>query len=157
MNALSAMAIAEALLEWSDEQRQKLITQLQGEGYKLVDELDTGEYTLALWKGSKERDGQPVQFYEMSLNFKDFEFTDAASQAGHRGGSIAGVGVRRQMLQRVAKWINSIGTVYVGSFDDRKLKFYLNMFQRYFNGYRISQPFVAFDDSVKPDYFTVSR
>jgi len=151
------MAIAEALLEWTDDQRQRLVTQLRDEGYSLIDELDTGEYTLALWKGNKERGGQPVEFYEMSLNFKDMDFAGAEAQAGSRVGSITGLGVRHQMLQRVAKWVNTLGTVYVGSFDDRKLKFYLNMFRRYFSGYRISQPSAAFDDSVKPDYFTVSK
>lgn len=152
---MSAAALAEALLEWGEEERQQLVDKLRGEGYDLVDELDTGEYTLALWKGTKEQNGQPVRFYEMSLNLKGYDFTDEQAQQ-QRTSTHGFAPPRRQMLQRVAKWLQGLGTLYVGSFDDRKLRFYHSMFKRNFPNLRISEPFAAFDDSVKSDYFTVS-
>lgn len=151
---LSAAALAHGLLEWTEQERANIVNKLRGEGYELVDELDTGEYTLALWHGTKEKDHQPVRFYEMSLNMKGYDFTDEHAQSARPP---AGHPPRNQMLQRVGQWLERVGTLYVGSFDDRKLRFYYGMFKRYFPGVKVSAPFPAFDDSVKADYFMVRK
>ena len=154
MSQMSPFVLAQALLEWGEDERRQLVAKLGQHGYELIDELDTGEYTLALWKGSKTRDGQPVRFYEMSLNLKGQDFSSEEAQMRHV--PVTGHPPRLQMLRRVRKWLDHFPQLYVGSFDDRKLRLYLNLFRRHFAGFRVSAPFAAFDDSVKDDYFTVT-
>lgn len=155
MSLFSAAALAELLLEWTEDERRNYISKLGTDGYSLVDEYAVGSYTLALWKGNKSRDGVLVMFYEMSLNLTGHDFTDEESQTQEQ--AAGSVPPRRQMLQRVAQWLSAVGQLYVGSFDDRKLAFYQRLFRRAFPDLKISAPFPAFDDSVKPDYFVVSK
>ena len=96
MNLTSPHVLAQVLLEFNEQERKLFVDKLRQHGYELIDELDTGEYTLALWKGLKTRAGQPMQFYEMSLNLKGQDFADEEVQASRV--PTTSIPPRRQML-----------------------------------------------------------
>lgn len=150
-------ALVEALLEADDLQRADLIDRLKAEGYDFVDATKLGDYDLMLWKGHKERNGRPVEFYEVSLNHKGAAFDTEQAQMGKQpGASMDLLGRKQQMTGKLDQWLERAGTLYIGSFDPRKLSVYRRVIKKYMPHLRVSEPFKGFDDSVRPDYFTIT-
>lgn len=140
------------LLEATDEE----IKRLKDEGYDFIDSAKLGDYDMSLWQGHKTRNNQPVTFHEVSLSHSGLPFDSEAAQLGRQpGGSTSLLGRKRQMTGKFQDWLNRFDTVYIGSFDPRKLQIYRRIIKRYLPNFRVSEPFKGFDDSIRPDYFTV--
>ena len=140
------------LLEATDEERQRL----KAEGYDEVDSAKLGDYDMTLWHGQKTRNGNPVDFFEVSLSHSGLPFDTEQAQLGKQpGGSTDLLGRKRAMSSKFEEWLNKYDTVYIGSFDPRKLQVYRRIIKKYLPRLRVSEPFKAFDDSVRPDYFKV--
>lgn len=140
------------LLEATDEEKQRL----KAEGYEYVDSAKLGDYDMSLWRGEKTRDGKPVEFYEVSLSHGGLRFDSEEDQLGRQpGGSTELLGRKQQLGHKFSEWLARYDTIYIGSFDPRKLKVYQRIIKRYLPQFQVSEPFKAFDDSVRPDYFKV--
>lgn len=140
------------LLEATEEEKQRL----KAEGYEFVDSAKLGEYDMTLWHGQKTRNGQPVDFFEVSLSHAGMPFDTEQSQMGKQpGGSTDLLGRKSAMTSKFQEWLNRYDSVYIGSFDPRKLQVYRRIIKKYLPRLQVSEPFKAFDDSVRPDYFKV--
>ena len=140
------------LLEATDEEKQRL----KAEGYDFVDSTKLGDYDMSLWRGQKTRNGQPVDFFEVSLSHGGLRFDSEEAQTGKQpGASMDLLGRKSAMTSKFEEWLNKYDTVYIGSFDPRKLQVYRRIIKKYLPRLRVSEPFKAFDDSVRPDYFKV--
>ena len=153
---MNVEALVHALLEADDLQRADLVARLKTEGYDFVDAAGLGDYEMMLWQGHKTRNGKPIEFYEVSLNHKGMGFETEQEQMGKQiGGSTELLGRKKQMTSKLDEWLRRAKLLYIGSFDPRKLNVYRRVIKRYMPHLYVSEPFKAFDDSVRPDYFTV--
>jgi len=140
------------LLEATHEE----IARLKDEGYDFIDSTKLGDYDMSLWQGHKTRNGKPIAFYEVSLSHGGLKFDSEEAQVGKQpGASMDLLGRKRAMTSKFQDWLDRYHTVYVGSFDNRKLQVYRHIIKRYLPRLQVSEPFKGFDDSVRPDYFTV--
>lgn len=125
------------------------------EGYRLLDAAHVGEYELKLWQGQNHKNGEPVKFNEISLNRKGRSF-DPASQQQKFPASTSAIGHWSELYNVVAKWINTYGDLYVGSYNPSKLAIYLRMFKRYLPHLDVSAPYAPFDECEgEPEYFHI--
>jgi len=140
------------LLEATEDE----IARLKEHGYTFIDSAKLGDYDMSLWQGQNTREGRPITFYEVSLSHGGLRFDSEEAQAGKQvGGSMGLVGRKREMVGKFEEWLNKYDTVYIGSYDPRKLQVYWHIIKKYLPRFRVSEPFKAFDDSVRPDYFAV--
>jgi len=140
------------LLEATAEERERL----KAHGYSEVDSTQLGDYDMTLWHGQNTRNGRPVDFYEVSLSHGGLKFDSEEAQLGKQaGGSMDLLGRKSAMTSKFDEWLKRYDTVLIGSFDTRKLQTYRRIIKRYLPHLQVSEPFMGFDDSVRPDYFTV--